>query len=221
MAIIMELDAKKIGARIKLRRKELNLTQLTIKEKVGISSGNLSDIERGNRLPAAQTLVQLAKVLKCSVDYILTGESEDHMDIDIKTVGQRIKERRKNLKITGAQIKEMTGISTGNLSDIEHGKSLPSALSLTQLSKVLNCSVDWILTGEPKITNGVNNILTNKDYTLINYFHEMTVDDQDELLMIAQIKAYKKKPGKIELSLSSDSGVSIETVPCINSSNLG
>lgn len=71
----MELDMKTIGNRIKERRKELNLTQLDIKSKVGISSGNISDIERGNRLPAASTLVQLAEVLECSVDYILTGIS--------------------------------------------------------------------------------------------------------------------------------------------------
>lgn len=71
----MELDMKTIGNRIKERRKELNLTQLDIKSRVGISSGNISDIERGNRLPAASTLVQLAEVLECSVDYILTGVS--------------------------------------------------------------------------------------------------------------------------------------------------
>ncbi len=71
----MQLDMKTIGNRIKERRKELNLTQLDIKSRVGISSGNISDIERGNRLPAASTLVQLAEVLECSVDYILTGVS--------------------------------------------------------------------------------------------------------------------------------------------------
>lgn len=71
----MELDMLSIGNRIKERRKELNLTQLDIKSKVGISSGNISDIEHGNRLPAASTLVQLAKVLECSIDYILTGFS--------------------------------------------------------------------------------------------------------------------------------------------------
>lgn len=48
----MELDTLEIGKRIRERRKELHLTQLDIKEKTGISSGNMSDIERGNRLPA-------------------------------------------------------------------------------------------------------------------------------------------------------------------------
>ena len=33
-------------------------------------------------------------------------------------IGQRIKERRKELNITQAQIKNSTGISTGNLSEI-------------------------------------------------------------------------------------------------------
>lgn len=71
----MELDPLSIGIRIKDRRNELHLTQTDIKSKVGISSGNMSDIERGNRLPAATTLFQLAQVLDCSVDYILTGNS--------------------------------------------------------------------------------------------------------------------------------------------------
>lgn len=79
--VFMELDVQTIGKRIKERRKELNLTQLDIKDKVGISAGNISDIERGNRLPAAGTLVQLANVLDCTIDYILTGNfplSENH-----------------------------------------------------------------------------------------------------------------------------------------------
>lgn len=71
----MELDTLEIGKRIKERRKELRLTQLDIKEKTGISSGNMSDIERGNRLPAANTLLQLSEVLQCSIDYLLRGKS--------------------------------------------------------------------------------------------------------------------------------------------------
>lgn len=71
----MELDMQTIGLRIKNRRKELQLTQTNIKAATGISSGNISDIENGNRLPAASTLVNLAKILECSIDWILTGHS--------------------------------------------------------------------------------------------------------------------------------------------------
>ncbi len=67
-------------------------------------------------------------------------------------IGERIATRRKELGITGGQIKEKTGISTGNLSGIENGSSLPSATALISLSKILNCTTDWILKGEAPIS---------------------------------------------------------------------
>ena len=51
-------------------------------------------------------------------------------------IGQRIKERRKELKITQTQIQQETSISSGNLSCIENGKYLPSAVALLELSKI-------------------------------------------------------------------------------------
>lgn len=41
----MDLNMQTIGERIKRRRLELNLTQTQIKDAVGTSSGNLSEIE--------------------------------------------------------------------------------------------------------------------------------------------------------------------------------
>lgn len=69
------MTAKEIGERIKKRRVELGLTQTYIKETTGISSGNMSDIERGNRFPSIPTLIQLCSILNCTSDYILTGSS--------------------------------------------------------------------------------------------------------------------------------------------------
>lgn len=67
-------------------------------------------------------------------------------------IGIRIKSRRKELHITQAQIQEESSISTGNLSCIENGKYLPSTTALIELSKILNCSIDWILTGKSSIS---------------------------------------------------------------------
>ena len=69
------MTAKEIGERIKKRRVELGLTQTDIKESTGISSGNMSDVERGNRFPSIPTLIQLCSILNCTSDYILTGSS--------------------------------------------------------------------------------------------------------------------------------------------------
>ena len=65
---------EEVGKRIKARRIELNLKQLQIKDKTGISSGNLSDIENGKKLPSAQALIALSETLQCSIDWILTGK---------------------------------------------------------------------------------------------------------------------------------------------------
>lgn len=89
-------------------------------------------------------------------------------------IGKRIAERRKSLGITGQQIKDQTGISTGNLSGIEKGNSLPSAAALIGLSKILNCSVDWILKGESLISEKHNEIDPTDDKTeLLNNYSKL------------------------------------------------
>lgn len=106
------------------------------------------------------------------------------------TIGQRIRQRRKAMNITGSQIKEKTGISTGNLSDIENGKILPSAAAIMQLSQVLECSADYILLGETRNSESYpySDVQLNR---LIHYYQKMSEPDQKELLMIAEMKANK------------------------------
>ena len=70
-------DLKDIGIRIRQRRKELSLTQTKIKELTGISSGNLSDIENGNKLPSTNAIISLSEVLNCTTDWILKGKSPE------------------------------------------------------------------------------------------------------------------------------------------------
>ena len=105
-------------------------------------------------------------------------------------IGQRIKEKRKELKITQTQIQQETSISSGNLSCIENGKYLPSAVALLELSKILNCSIDWILTGESSISNNTE-ILSDVEAKLLNGFRELPEDDKDEIIGLLQIKLYK------------------------------
>lgn len=87
-------------------------------------------------------------------------------------IGARIAKRRKALGITGQQIKDKIGISTGNLSGIEKGNSLPSALALIGLSQILECSTDWILKGESSISEfftSNSNLKDDSKELLTNY----------------------------------------------------
>lgn len=105
-------------------------------------------------------------------------------------IGQRIKERRKELHITQTKIKEVTGISTGNLSEIENGHILPSSAALINLSEILECSVDYILFGESRNLENkkISNMRNYIEDDLIRYFRGISEDDQEEILMIAQMK---------------------------------
>lgn len=110
-------------------------------------------------------------------------------------IGQRIKERRKELKITQTQIQQKTSISSGNLSCIENGKYLPSSIALMELSQILNCSVDWILTGRTPIS-GSSETLDSNEQKLLRGFRELPAEDQDELIEIMMLKLHRVQRSK-------------------------
>lgn len=120
------------------------------------------------------------------------------MELDIQSIGTRIKERRKELKLTQLEIKERAGISSGNMSDIERGNRLPAAATLAQLSEILDCSIDWMLTGKSLEAEKIKlSCIGESDRRLLELFHGMSEEDQEELLMIAQMKYNRiKKDGK-------------------------
>ena len=128
------------------------------------------------------------------------------MELDIQSIGKRIKKRRKELHLTQTEIKEKTGISSGNMSDIERGNRLPAATTLAQLSEILDCSIDWILTGKSPVSeNLISPDIGEKDQKLLSLFHEISEEDQEELLMISQLKynrTQKSKEAETTSSLS-------------------
>lgn len=108
----------------------------------------------------------------------------------MKEIGERIKSQRKKLGLTGTNIKELTSISTGTLSDIEQGNSLPTTKSLMKLSKALNCSADWILFGE---SESFPIISDNRENLLLENFRVLPDDEKEELLEILYLKIQKEK----------------------------
>lgn len=63
-----------MGNRISKRRKELNLTQEQLAEKINLSLQSVSCIELGKKVIRSDNLLKLCNTLKISSDYILTGE---------------------------------------------------------------------------------------------------------------------------------------------------
>lgn len=111
------------------------------------------------------------------------------------TIGSRIKNRRKELRLTQVQMRELTGISNGNLSDIENGNRLPSAGALISLSEALRVSADWILTGKyPDADIQAVQIpsFSPTEESFLNCFRQLDPEDQDEILELMNMKIRRK-----------------------------
>src|SRR3954468_5728742 len=62
-----------VGDRIKKRRSDLNWTQEFLAQKAGISKSFLSDLENGKRSVSADNLLEIARVLSLSLDFLMKG----------------------------------------------------------------------------------------------------------------------------------------------------
>ncbi|MGN0521925.1 MAG: helix-turn-helix domain-containing protein [Eubacterium sp.] len=65
-----------------------------------------------------------------------------------QSMGLRIKNKRKNLKLTQEEIAEMLDISVKHFSEVERGLTGLSIENLIKLSNILGVSIDYIVKGE-------------------------------------------------------------------------
>ena len=65
------MDQKAIGKRIKSAREKKGMTQEQLAELVNLSPMHVSVIERGNKLPKLETLINIANILDVSADVLL------------------------------------------------------------------------------------------------------------------------------------------------------
>lgn len=69
----MEQYYIEMGRRIKLRRKELKLTQLKLAELIGVSNNHMSAIENAKTNPSMDNFIKLCEALNVTPDYLLLG----------------------------------------------------------------------------------------------------------------------------------------------------
>ena len=73
----MTVDYKQIGKRIRIARRKVNITQAELAEKLGVSIGYISQIERGITKANLITLDDLCDCIKCDLIYILSGTNTE------------------------------------------------------------------------------------------------------------------------------------------------
>jgi transcriptional regulator with XRE-family HTH domain len=81
------MDLIKIGKYIAFKRKEQDLTQKQLAEKLNMSDKSVSKWERGICLPDVSVYLELCKILGISINEFLAGE-----DIPKETIEQKAEE---------------------------------------------------------------------------------------------------------------------------------
>lgn len=67
----MEIDYGKMGRRVRIRRRELGLTQFALAERCGISTVYVSHVENGTAAPSLGVFLSIAQALETTPDYFL------------------------------------------------------------------------------------------------------------------------------------------------------
>ena len=111
--------------------------------------------------------------------------NEQNFEIDMIEIGKRIKDIRTKLQITHKEIYEKCGISSGSLSMIENGKRIPTIAVIYKIASILDCSVDWLITGH----SPNKEFIDNDEKKLLDLYQSLNTKDQKELLALAQIKS--------------------------------
>lgn len=69
-------------------------------------------------------------------------------------IGEKITKLRKNSNITQKELADLLNVSRQSISRWELGVSYPETDKLIKLSKILNCSIDYLLNDNHQISNG-------------------------------------------------------------------
>lgn len=138
-----------MAIRIKIVREKNDLTQKKVADILGISKTNYNYFENEERIIPLKHLNNYCNLFNTSMDYIfnLTTENivnKNEVILDQMLIGKRIKEIRKNNKLTQKQLADLLNTSQSTISSYENGNTLILTSFLYELCKRLDVSMDYI-----------------------------------------------------------------------------
>lgn len=100
-----------LGNRIRTLRKSHGLSQPALAKKAGVTQSTISDLENDKKSTSADNLMAIAKILKTSQEYLLTGEHPERMDAMDKIIEFERQERvRKEALEANSHLINLDGI---------------------------------------------------------------------------------------------------------------
>ena len=98
------MDYVYLGKRIRDRRKSLKLSQEKLSEIADITTSYFGQIERAERIPSLETLVNISNALGVTVDFILADSIKVYDDVHVKQFSELVFNKSNKAKSTAIDI---------------------------------------------------------------------------------------------------------------------
>ena len=117
-------DPSRIGSQLRHFRKQRGWTQTELAERSGLKRTALGAYEEGRAEPRLAALVRLAHILNVSLDALVLGGTEKHMEQDVRVLPIPVERDEKTERISAVSTKAAAGYASG-LGDPEWIAALP------------------------------------------------------------------------------------------------
>lgn len=138
-------------------RENRNLSQSEIAKLLNITKSAYNQFEQQYTIIPLNRLNDVANIFNVSIDYLLSFTSKEKYknagkNIDINIAASRLKDVRKENKLTQVKLAKILNIAASVISDYENEKLLISTHALYTICKKYNISSDYLLgkIDEPK-----------------------------------------------------------------------
>ena len=198
--------------KLKARRKELKLTQKEIAEQLGISFQAYSAWERGVKEPSKEKVAQLEDLLKVPKGYFtqieivrlynsLSNQGKEKVVVyarnlaqeeqakKVTAISEKLKARRKELKLTQKEIAEKLRISFQAYSAWERGVKEPSKEKVKQLEEILKVPKGYFT--QIEIVRLYNSLSNKGKEKVVVYARNLAQEEQAKKVTAISEKLYE------------------------------
>jgi len=164
---------KTLGSRIRESRKQSNLTQDQLARSLGISKRTIVYYESDKNSPTVNTLNEIAKICKRSVEYLLIGKEESNSSPEIiptagfkpidknegtsfspyEEIAERIRKSANLIGRTDSEIARVLGVARQSVQGYKLDDKFPAS-RIVSFCLNNNVSLDWMATGLGPINIG-------------------------------------------------------------------
>ena len=146
----MEVFVLTIQNRIKQIREYFRLFQEQFAQRINRSYALISLIETGRKKVSEETAERICSEFSVNKEWLLNGEGDMTASdpIDRENMKYRIRQIRKNLKLSQEEFGSAVGFCKQRISYIENGRVFPSLELINNVSFTFGINKEWLMTGK-------------------------------------------------------------------------